>query len=444
MHPDLLRGNIFKSLVCFTLPLLASNVFQQLYNAADTMIVGHFLGEAALAAIGSCTSLNDLLIGFGIGFGTGLSIVSARVFGEGDSERLKKAAAESLLITLAISALIFVFSRLFLRRVLSALGTPEEIISNAYSYISTVTSFSAVMLLYNLFSAMLRAIGNSFMPLVFLVISSLLNIALDILFITRFGLGVRGAAIATVIAQGFSALLCLLYIFCTTKILIPSKKHFAIEPPLFRELLAQGLSMACMGSLVNSGTVVLQSAINGFGTLIIAGHVSTRKVFSLLAIPIMTLGTASATFVSQNFGARQYGRIRRGVRCAVLLTSIWSVILCLAMPFLARRIIALISGSTNETVLNYGSSYIMFAVPFYLVLGILIVFRNSLQGLGSKILPLVSSIIELLGKVFFTIFVIPRLGTRGLILCEPLIWCVMTAQLAFVYFRHKTIREAKN
>ena len=236
----------------------------------------------------------------------------------------------------------------------------------------------------------------------------------------------------------------MLYIFCTTKILIPSKKHFAIEPPLFRELLAQGLSMACMGSLVNSGTVVLQSAINGFGTLIIAGHVSTRKVFSLLAIPIMTLGTASATFVSQNFGARQYGRIRRGVRCAVLLTSIWSVILCLAMPFLARRIIALISGSTNETVLNYGSSYIMFAVPFYLVLGILIVFRNSLQGLGSKILPLVSSIIELLGKVFFTIFVIPRLGTRGLILCEPLIWCVMTAQLAFVYFRHKTIREAKN
>ena len=204
MHPDLLRGNIFKSLVCFTLPLLASNVFQQLYNAADTMIVGHFLGEAALAAIGSCTSLNDLLIGFGIGFGTGLSIVSARVFGEGDSERLKKAAAESLLITLAISALIFVFSRLFLRRVLSALGTPEEIISNAYSYISTVTSFSAVMLLYNLFSAMLRAIGNSFMPLVFLVISSLLNIALDILFITRFGLGVRGAAIATVIAQGFA------------------------------------------------------------------------------------------------------------------------------------------------------------------------------------------------------------------------------------------------
>ena len=435
VHPDLLKGNIFKSLVLFTLPLLVSNVFQQLYNAVDTMIVGHYLGEQSLAAIGSCTSLNDLLIGFGMGFGTGLSIVSARVFGSGDRERLKRVAAESLLITLAISLVLFVFTRVCLRSILLALGTPHEILDESLSYISTITIFSVVLLLYNLLSGLLRSIGNSFMPLIFLVLSSLLNIALDIVFITRFLLGVRGAAIATVIAQAISAVLCLVYILKTTRIIVPSIAHFCIEKKLLKELFAQGLSMACMGSLVNSGTVGLQSAINSFGTLIIAGHISARKIFSITAIPIMTLGMSSSTFVSQNYGAAQYERIRKGVKCAVGITIVWALLLCALMSFAARPLIRAISGSADETVLHYGSLYITFAVPFFLVLGALIVIRNSLQGMQKKVLPLISSVIELLGKVLFTLIIIPRIGTWGLILCEPLIWCVMTAQLVFVYVR---------
>jgi len=432
---DLLHGNIFKSMVLFTVPLLVSSVFQQFYNAVDIMIVGHYLGDKSLAAIGSCTSLNDLLIGFGMGFGAGMGIVSARVFGSGDRDRLKNVAATSLLISLSISAILFVFTRLFLRTILKTLGTPEEILEESLSYISTITMFAVVLLLYNLLSALLRSIGNSFMPLVFLIISSLLNIVLDIAFITRFSLGVRGAAIATVIAQAVSATLCALYILKTTKMLVPSIKHFKLDIRLLKDLLAQGLSMACMGALVNSGTVILQSAINSFGTSIIAGHISARKVFSISAIPIMTLGTSSSTFVSQNYGAGQYERIRKGVKCALLIAISWSLFLLAIIPFTARNIIAFLSGSSDERVLNYGATYMSFAILFYTVLGAVIVLRNSLQGMQRKILPLISSVIELLGKVLFTILVIPRLGTWGLILCEPLIWCAMTMQLAFVYLR---------
>lgn len=433
VHPDLLKGNILKSLVLFTLPLLASSVFQQLYNAVDTMIVGHYLGEQSLAAIGSCTSLNDLLIGFGVGFGGGMGIVSARVFGSGNREKLKNVSATALVISLSISALLIVLTRFFLRPILQALGTPSEILDESLSYISTITMFAVVLLLYNLFSALLRSIGNSFMPLVFLIVSSLLNIVLDILFITRFSLGVKGAAIATVIAQAVSATLCLIYILKTTKMLVPSAKHFKIERKILKDLLAQGLSMACMGSLVNSGTVVLQSAINSFGTLIIAGHISARKIFSMCTIPIFTLGMASSTFVSQNYGAGQYERIRRGIKCAIAITIVWALLLSAIMPFASRAIISGLSGSSDETVVSYGATYITFAVPFFLVLGALIILRNSLQGMQCKILPLISSVIELLGKIVFTLLIIPHFGKWGLIMCEPLIWCVMTVQLVCVY-----------
>jgi len=435
VRPDLLKGNILKSLIVFTLPLVASSLFQALYNAVDTMIVGHYLGEQSLAAIGSCASLNDLLIGFGFGFGGGMGIVSARVFGSGNREKLKNVAAESLMISLSIALLLFVFTRLCLRFILQKLGTPSEILDESLSYISTITKYSVVLLLYNLFSSLLRSIGNSFMPLVFLVISSLLNIVLDILFITKFSMGVKGAAVATVIAQAVSALLCFIYILKTTKMLVPKAKHFKIEPKLLKDLLAQGFSMACMGALVNSGTVILQSAINSFGTYIIAGHISARKIFGMSTIPIFTLGMASSTFVSQNFGAAQYDRIRKGVRSAILITVAWALILSAIMPFAARSIIAGISGSSEEEVLSYGATYITFAVPFFLVLGSVIVLRSSLQGMQQKILPLISSGIELFGKIAFTLLVIPLIGKWGLITCEPLIWCAMAVQLAFVYFR---------
>ena len=212
LRPDLINGNILSSLVSFTFPLLVSLVFQQLYNAVDAVIVGNFLKESSLAAIGSSAVLFELLVGFGNGFGNGLSIVAARAFGSGDEKKLKKVVASSLALTFLVTLFITVVSRFTLMKALTLLGTPEEIKDEAFSYINTVTLFVCVLFAFNLLSGLLRAIGNSFMPLVFLVVSSIMNIFLDLLFITKIGLGIRGAAIATVIAQGFSAVLCLLYI----------------------------------------------------------------------------------------------------------------------------------------------------------------------------------------------------------------------------------------
>lgn len=439
LHPDLTNGSILKSLVAFAIPLMVSWIFQQFYNAVDTIIVGHFLGEESLAAIGSCAAIYELLIGFGNGFGNGLGIVAARYYGANHIEKLKKVAAGSIVITLCVTAFIMILGETGLRPLLRLLGTPDSIIEEAYSYIWTVAIYSGVLFAYNLLSGLLRAIGNSFMPLVFLIIASVLNVFLDILFVAVFNLGVRGTAIATVIAQGISAAFCLLYIFKKAKILIPEKKSFDVGKDLYKDLTAQGLSMALMSALVSSGSVILQSAINKFDTMIIAGHISARKIFSLTDIPLITMGLASATFVSQNLGAGKKDRIRKGVFDSCALCVIWGVLCTIVIPLTSRFLIKAISGSENEELLDFGAKYISFIQPFYAVLGILLVMRNSLQGLGSKILPLVSSIIELVGKMLFTWLIIPILGTWGIIMCEPLIWCAMTIQLVYVYV--KTIRK---
>jgi len=439
MHPDLINGSIIKSLIAFLIPLLISYTFQQCYSAADAVIVGHYLHEESLAAIGAAAVLFELLIGFGMGFGNGLGIVVARAFGANREDILKKCVSAAFVITVIITLLIMIAGKFFLMPLLNILGTPKEIILESYSYINTIAVFCGVLFAYNLFSALLRAIGNSFMPLIFLIISSLLNISLDIIFITKFGMGVKGTAIATVIAQGISALLCFIYIFTKAKILIPSKIHFKPEVLIYRDMLGQGLSMAFMGSIVTSGTVIIQSAINSFGKFIIAGHIAARKIFTMTTIPIFTLGMTASTFASQNYGAGKYDRIRKGVKDAILIITGWTILLILVFPFVLKFLMIFISGSQNPKVLNYGVKYVQFMLPFYIALGGVIVIRNALQGLGSKLLPLISSIIEMLGKILFTIVIIPKMGTRGIIICEPLIWCAMCIQLVYTYLRNPAI-----
>lgn len=244
---DMIQGPIFRSLVLFALPLLGSNIFQQFYNTMDTMIVGNYLGDVSLAAIGVCTPIYDLMVGFALGIGNGLAIVTAKL-GSGDMNQLKKSVASSLVIGLFSSLVITVTAQICLYPLLRVLNTPPEIIDEAYSYISTVTIFVVVMFAYNLCAGLLRAVGNSFMPLVFLVVSSCINIVLDILFITRFNMGVRGAAVATVISQGLSVVLCAVYILKKSRILVPEREHFKADKRMYQELLGQGFSMGFMAA----------------------------------------------------------------------------------------------------------------------------------------------------------------------------------------------------
>lgn len=437
---DLLKGNILKSLLIFAIPLFISNLFQQLYNTADTMIVGHFLGDTSLAAIGACSAVYELLVGFALGIGNGMSMVVARSFGAGDERLLKRAVAGSLIIGAGITVVIMIISCIFLYPLLEVLHTPEEIIEESYSYIFVIVMCVGVMFAYNLLAGLLRAIGNSVMPLVFLIISSVVNIGLDILFITQFSMGIRGAAVATVIAQGFSSLLCLIYILWKAKILIPQKEHFRIEGRLYKELAGQGLSMGVMVAIVSAGTVILQFAINELGYLIIAGHTAARKLNSFCTMPLMTMALATSTFVSQNRGANQRERIIKAVRYSNWISVLWAAVITAILFFAAPVLVKFLSGSSEAVVIENGAMYLRINAPFYSVLGILLTMRNSLQGIGKKIVPLISSVIELVGKIVFVIFFIPILGYFGVIICEPIIWCLMCAQLVFTFYTDSYIR----
>ena len=443
LKTDLLKGNILKSLIIFAIPLLISNIFQQLYNTVDTAIVGHYLGDMSLAAIGACTAVYDLLVGFALGIGNGMSIVVARSYGAGDENLLKKSVAGSIIIGIMVTIVIMIISSLFLFPLLKILKTPSEIIYESYSYISALTICVGVMFAYNLCAGLLRAIGNSIMPLVFLVISSVINIFLDIIFITKFNMGIHGAAVATVLAQGISAVLCIIYILKKTPILIPSKRHFAFDKELFGELLGQGLSNGFMLSIVSAGTVILQSSINGLGYLIIAGHTAARKLFSFTCMPIWTLCMSVATFVSQNKGADQRDRILKGIKYSNLMYLAWAIIISTTLLLFAKPMVRILSGSSEVVVVNNGAKYLMINAPFYCVLGVLLNLRNALQGIGKKVIPLVSSVIELIGKILFAIIFIPMLGYMGVILCEPVIWCAMCAQLVFAFYRDPYIRGIK-
>ena len=383
MNVDLMHGPIFKNLLLFMLPIFISSLFQQLYNTVDTMIVGNVLGDTALAAIGSCGSIYELLVGFGLGIGNGLAIVAARSYGAQDHDLLKKTVAGSLVIGLVASLCITLAGVLGLHPLLLMLDTPAEILDDAYRYILTIDLGVLVMFAYNLCAGLLRAIGNSVMPLVFLLISSGLNVVLDLLFIARMGMGVQGAAGATVISQGVS--------------------------------------------------VVLQYGINGLGPLVIAGHTAARKLLSFTTMPVMAMASACSPFVSQNRGANQPERVRKGMKEIALYSVVVAVLAIFLMQLGAEWMVRLISGSSESVVLENGARYLLWNAPFYSVLGVLLATRYALQSLGQKVLPLFSSVIELVGKVVFVLFFIPKFAYNAVILCEPIIWCFMAAYLVLVY-----------
>ena len=440
---DLMNGPIFQSLVIFMLPILVSSLFQQLYNTVDTMIVGNVLGDTALAAIGACGAIYELLVGFGLGIGNGLAIVAARSYGAGDDEQLKQTVAGSIVIGLIASAVITLAGAMGLHPLLELLDTPVEIFEDAYRYIIIIDYGVFIMFAYNLCAGLLRAIGNSFMPLVFLIFSSLVNIVLDLLFIRTFGMGVRGAAIATVIAQGISVVLCLIYIVTKAKILLPEKRHFALDRGLYADLLAQGFSMGFMSSIIYVGSIVLQPGINSLGYETIAGHTAARKLFSFSMMPLSSMAQAVNTYVAQNRGADNWERVRKGIRYAYIFCfSVTACLIVIVTP-LAPTMVHLISGSSDPTVLGNGARYLRVAIPFFFALGLVNCSRLALQALGEKILPLLSSFIELFGKIIFAMVFIPRYHYSAVIWCEPIIWCFMAVELVISLYRNPYMRKGK-
>ena len=330
-----------------------------------------------------------------------------------------------------------------LKPLLVLIDTPQEIMDQALAYISVIGYFVFVMFAYNLCSGILRSIGNSFMPLVFLVFSSLLNIVLDYACMAWFNMGVAGAAIATVISQGISAILCIIYMITKVKEVVPQKEDFAWDSEMMKDLAGQGYAMAFMGSIVSIGSIILQSGINGLGTKIIAGHVAARKVYALMNLPFISIGVALSTFIGQNKGSNQGERILRAMKDAYLFDFVFAAVCSLILWFSAPSLIHLISGSSDPTIIGNGSKFLYVVGPFYAVLGMLMQTRFALQGLGSKILPLFSSVIECVGKILFTMFLIPMFQYDAVIWCEPIIWCLMLIELLISFECNSYIKDVK-
>lgn len=430
---DLTVGSTPKLLILFALPTLLSNLFQQFYTLADTAIAGHILGDDALVAIGSSSSINSLVFTFAFGLNGGFGIVFAQCFGAKRDNDLNKAIAKALGINLVVSLSICAFSLAFIKPILALMNTPTALINDAYSYIIIILCGSVVSMMYNLESTILRSLGDSRTPVYFLIFSSVLNIALDFVFVKYLGVGVKGAAMATVIAQLFATILCAIVIKRGYRIVNIKKEHFLRDRKMLSRLLSAGLTMALMNSIFSIGTLVMQRSINALGEIVIASHYASRKVAEIFMAPLVTLGTSCSTFVGQNYGAKKYDRIKEGIRWSMIFAFVFSILAFVILFFVGTQLAGIITGTKNPEVLSNVRMFLRINAPFYFVLGTLFILRFSIQSVDRRTPPLVSSSMELGSKILAAFVFIPLWGYVGACIAEPISWCLGAIYLLFTF-----------
>ena len=430
---DLTQGNVAKLLLFFAFPTLLSNVFQQFYNLADTAIAGHILGVNALDAIGASSTVNSLVLSFAWGLNGGFGIIIAQCFGAKDFKKLKKSVAISLSINVLFSLIVCIFSIFMSRPMLQALNTPAARLNEANSYISVILVFIIVPMLYNLEAVILRSLGDSKTPLYFLIFSSVLNIILDYVLIKFTQMGVKGAAVATVLAQLLSVILCFVVILKNFKIIRLKKNDFHFSASLFKNMMSAGMAMAVMNSIFSIGSIIMQGSINALGEDVIAAHLGSRKVAEMFMQPLVTIGTACSTFVGQNYGALKIGRIKASIKYSTIYSLIWSVFTFFILWFFGGQIARLVTGSASHVVFDNTQMYLRINAPFYFVLGLLFTLRFSIQSVDRKMPPIISSSMELASKIAAAYLFIPLWGYLGACIAEPLSWTLGAIYLLFVF-----------
>ncbi len=443
---DLTKGNVFKTLISFSLPIIGGNLFQLLYNFSDSLIVGNILGVNELAGVGATGSLNFFVVGFATGMCTGFSIIVARFFGAKEEDSLRKAIAHSLVLAVLVGLLLSVGSVLMLNKILTWMNTPKDIYQHSYNYISIIFGGILITMMYNVLAGHLRSVGDSRTPLYVLIISSIVNIALDIVCMGVLPWGVAGAAIATLISQALSVVLCLIVIFRKYKKLIPSRQHYTFERKLTQELMTQGLSLGFQGSFIAVGNIMVQSALNTLGTTYVAANTAAHKISQLFMQPLGTLGTAMATFASQNLGAGKIDRVKTGLRCANIMSTGWSAISMVCSFVIGPLLINLLVSESSvgaALVVQEGSTYLRAHLSFFFFLGPLFIYRNTLQGIGNKTQPLVSSILELAIKIVTALWIAPALGYIGIVFCEPVSWLLCMIPLLIFFYTDPRVKALK-
>lgn len=434
LQKDMTTGNPAKTILSFTLPIFIGNVFQQFYNMADTIIVGKFVGTKALAAVGSTGTIMFLIIGFVLGMTAGFTVLTAQKFGAGDMKAMRQTVGGAALLSVLMSVILTVLSMAFMKPLLRFMQTPSDIFEDAYAYIMIICAGIFAQMLYNLLACVLRALGNSKIPLYFLILSAILNIGLDLLLIVVFGLGAAGAAYATVVAQGVSGILCLVYIVKKVPLLRMEKDDWKPRAFLLKAQLGVGFPMALQYSITAIGTMMVQTSLNMLGSTAVAAFTAASKIEQVVTQAYVALGTTMATYCAQNVGAGKVLRIRQGFKAATLISFAYSVAVG-AWILTGGKYMTYLFLSENVTeVLGLVETYLRCTGIFFIPLAVVNIYRNGIQGMGYGLLPMTAGIVELAARGVTSLIASGQRSYAGVCFAGPAAWVSAGALLIGMYF----------
>ncbi len=436
MLNNMTEGEPLKLILPFMVPLLIGNVFQQLYNIADVVIVGRTIGVEALAAVGAVTPLFMMTMVLTIGLSNGCTVVTGQRYGAGDMDGMRRSIGTCTVLSVLFTLFIMLFFHLIIDPALMLMNIPPELLADSKAYVMIIVDGLFAMMGYNLLSGIMRSLGDSKTPLYFLIVSSVVNIALALIFILYLGWGVPGSAIALVIAQAISVILCLIYIYKRFPQLHLQRRDINLDWQEIWTHLRMGLPMAVQFSVLGMGIIILQSVCNKFGGQQIAGFTAATRVEQMALQPMISSGIAMAVFTAQNYGARRFDRIREAVRKCSLLSLGFSVFAAACMFFFSENIIGVFLENPGEEVMQAAHMYILYTVPIYFFLGQIFIYRNACQGMGIGLVPMLAGTIELVMRSGAAIYLGDVYGYKGACLASPISWtcCAIFVFGAYHYF----------
>lgn len=427
MYTDLTKGNISRSLIIFALPMMAGNILQQFYNVADTLVVGRVLGSNALAAVGSSYTLMTFLTSIFLGLSMGSGALFSIYQGKGSKKELKSSIFHAFLLIMGITVVLNIAVIIGLDPILRFLKTPDEVWDGMREYLSIIFLGILATSLYNFFSCLLRALGNSTTPLVFLAISTVLNIFLDILFVAYFSMGIGGAAWATIIAQYVSGIGILIYTLKKCADILPSRDTLVFRPAILREILSLSTLTCLQQSVMNFGILMVQGLVNTFGAVTMAGFAAAAKIDTFAYLPVQDFGNAYSTFVAQNYGAGKPDRIRQGTKTAFFISICFSLVISVIVCLCANPLMRIFISTEETDVISCGVSYLRTVGAFYFGIGCLFLFYGYFRGIKRAEISLVLTIISLGLRVLLAYLLSARIGETGIWMAIPIGWGIADA-----------------
>lgn len=434
LQQNMTTGSPTKVILNFTFPIFLGNVFQQFYNMADTVIVGKFVGTKALAAVGSTGTIMFLMMGFVLGMTAGFTVLTAQKFGAGDQKAMRQTVGGAVVLSAAVTVILTVTGMVFMKPLLRFMQTPSDIFADAYAYIMVICAGIFAQVLYNLLASILRALGNSKVPLYFLILSALLNIALDLVLILVCRMGAVGAAYATVAAQGVSGVLCLIYIRKKVPLLHMEKEDWRPRGELLKMQVKVGLPMALQYSITAIGTMMVQTALNLLGSGAVAAFTAASKIEQVVTQAYVAMGTTMSTYCAQNMGAGKVVRLRQGFRTATLISAVYSVVVGIWVVTGGKYMTYLFLSGDVTKIMGDVDTYLKCAGLFFIPLAIVNIYRNGIQGMGYGLLPMTAGIMELAGRGVTAFLAAGQRSYVGVCLASPAAWVSAGLLLLGMYF----------